>query len=124
MDQYDCWACSPAWDPVGEGWGITPESATASFSYFLQSTVTAAELAANAEIQTALAAAVATAATAAIADMTFVPAAVTIVDVRFATRMDQPVRELMTGKDPEKPLITIREDVDPAKARKLLHQDR
>ncbi|MEE2698565.1 MAG: IMP dehydrogenase [Pseudomonadota bacterium] len=45
-------------------------------------------------------------------------------DVRFATRMDQPVRELMTGKDPEKPLITIREDVDPAKARKLLHQHR
>jgi len=45
-------------------------------------------------------------------------------DVRFATRMDQPVSELMTGKDPDKPLITTREGVDPDEAKKLLHQHR
>ena len=45
-------------------------------------------------------------------------------DVRFASRMDQLVSELMTGKDPEKPLITTREGVDLDEARKLLHQHR
>ena len=45
-------------------------------------------------------------------------------DVRFATRMDQPVNELMTGKDPDKPLITTREGVDLIEARRLLHQHR
>jgi IMP dehydrogenase len=45
-------------------------------------------------------------------------------DVRFATRMDQLVSELMTGKDPEKPLITTREGVDLDEARRLLHQHR
>ncbi len=45
-------------------------------------------------------------------------------DVRFATRMDQQVSELMTGHDPEKPLITTREGVDLDEARRLLHQYR
>jgi len=45
-------------------------------------------------------------------------------DVRFATRMDQLVSELMTGKDPEKPLITTREGVDLDEAQKLLHKHR
>ena len=45
-------------------------------------------------------------------------------DVRFATRMDQPVSELMTGKDPDKPLITTREGVDQDEAQRLLHQHR
>ncbi|MBT7943297.1 MAG: IMP dehydrogenase, partial [Alphaproteobacteria bacterium] len=45
-------------------------------------------------------------------------------DVRFATRLDQPVSELMTGKDPDKPLITTREGVDLDEARRLLHQHR
>ena len=45
-------------------------------------------------------------------------------DVRFATQQDQPVSELMTGKDPDKPLITTSEGVDPDEARKLLHQHR
>ena len=45
-------------------------------------------------------------------------------DVRFATQQDQPVSELMTGKDPDKPLITTREGVDLIEARRLLHQHR
>jgi IMP dehydrogenase len=45
-------------------------------------------------------------------------------DVRFATQPDQPVRELMTGQDPDKPLITTREGVDLDEARRLLHQHR
>ena len=45
-------------------------------------------------------------------------------DVRFATQQDQPVSELMTGQDPDKPLITTREGVDLDEARKLLHQHR
>jgi IMP dehydrogenase len=41
-------------------------------------------------------------------------------DVRFATDPDQPVRELMTRDN----LITVRESVDTAEAKKLLHRHR
>jgi len=41
-------------------------------------------------------------------------------DVRFATNKDQPVRELMTKEN----LITVRETVDTAEAKRLLHQHR
>jgi IMP dehydrogenase len=41
-------------------------------------------------------------------------------DVRFATDPDQPVRELMTREN----LITVRESVDTAEAKKLLHRHR
>jgi IMP dehydrogenase len=41
-------------------------------------------------------------------------------DVRFATNPDQKVSELMTREK----LITVREDVDQAEAKKLLHQHR
>ncbi len=41
-------------------------------------------------------------------------------DVRFANNPEQPVRELMTHKD----LVTVREGVEQAEAKKLLHQHR
>ncbi len=45
-------------------------------------------------------------------------------DVRFADRKDQPVAELMTPDSKDKPLITVREGVDPEEAKRLLHQYR
>ncbi|MBF0177788.1 MAG: IMP dehydrogenase [Magnetococcales bacterium] len=42
-------------------------------------------------------------------------------DVRFATDQAQPVRELMT---PQERLVTVREGVDMAEAKRLLHQHR
>ncbi|MCA3624259.1 MAG: IMP dehydrogenase [Methylobacterium sp.] len=42
-------------------------------------------------------------------------------DVRFAEHMDQPVRELMTSHEN---LVTVREDVTQAEARKLFHRHR
>lgn len=42
-------------------------------------------------------------------------------DVRFAENMDQPVRELMTGHEN---LVTVREDVTQADARRLFHRHR
>lgn len=45
-------------------------------------------------------------------------------DVRFADKPEQPVSELMTKDSPEMPLITVREGVDRAEARRLLHQYR
>ena len=41
-------------------------------------------------------------------------------DVRFATRPDQPIRELMTKDN----LVTVREGVDMEEAKRLLHQHR
>ena len=41
-------------------------------------------------------------------------------DVRFATNPNQPVRELMTKEN----LVTVREGVDKAEAKRLLHQNR
>ena len=45
-------------------------------------------------------------------------------DVRFAVQPGQPVAELMTANTEEKPLITVREGVDPEEAKRLLHQHR
>ncbi|MEE2746552.1 MAG: IMP dehydrogenase, partial [Pseudomonadota bacterium] len=45
-------------------------------------------------------------------------------DVRFASNKDQPVNELMTQNLPDKPLITVSEDVKPEMAKKLLHKHR
>jgi IMP dehydrogenase len=45
-------------------------------------------------------------------------------DVRFADNMDQPVSELMTPNTSEKPLITVRDDIDHEDAKRLLHQYR
>ena len=45
-------------------------------------------------------------------------------DVRFATDPRQPVRELMTGHSPEKPLVTVQESVGRDEAKRLLHQYR
>jgi IMP dehydrogenase len=41
-------------------------------------------------------------------------------DVRFASRMDQPVNELMTKDD----LVTVREGIDSGEAKRILHQYR
>jgi IMP dehydrogenase len=43
-------------------------------------------------------------------------------DVRFATDLRKPVRELMTPHAPEKPLVTVREGVGLEEAKRLLHQ--
>lgn len=45
-------------------------------------------------------------------------------DVRFADNPAQPVSELMTRDRPERPLITVKEGVDTAEAKRLLHQYR
>ena len=45
-------------------------------------------------------------------------------DVRFASNMDQPVKELMTANDEERSLVTVSENVDPEEARRLLHKHR
>ena len=45
-------------------------------------------------------------------------------DVRFATRPEQPVSELMTRHAVDKPLITVEEGVELDEAKKLLHQYR
>ena len=45
-------------------------------------------------------------------------------DVRFADNPLQPVRELMTSDQPEKPLITVRDGVDRDEAKRLLHKHR
>ena len=45
-------------------------------------------------------------------------------DVRFADDPDQPVRELMTSDADEKPLITVKEGVERAEAKRLLHKHR
>ena len=41
-------------------------------------------------------------------------------DVRFATKMTEPVSQLMTKEK----LVTVREGVTPAEAKRLLHQHR
>jgi len=45
-------------------------------------------------------------------------------DIRFATDKDQPVSDLMTGKDPARPLITVKEGTSQQEAKHLLHQHR
>jgi IMP dehydrogenase len=45
-------------------------------------------------------------------------------DVRFADNLEQPVGELMTTHDAEKPLITVGEDTTREEAKRLLHQHR
>jgi IMP dehydrogenase len=45
-------------------------------------------------------------------------------DVRFADNPLQPVRELMTSDQPDKPLITVRDGVDREEAKRLLHKHR
>jgi IMP dehydrogenase len=45
-------------------------------------------------------------------------------DVRFADDPHQPVAELMTPDLPEKPLVTVRNGVDPDEAKRLLHKHR
>ncbi len=45
-------------------------------------------------------------------------------DIRFASDMRQPVRELMTGNDPATPLITVKEGVSQDECKRLLHQHR
>ena len=45
-------------------------------------------------------------------------------DVRFASKMDQPVKDLMTANDEERSLVTVTENVDPEEARRLLHKHR
>ena len=45
-------------------------------------------------------------------------------DVRFATDRSQRVRDLMTRNEPGRPLVTVREEVAPAEAQRLLHQHR
>ncbi len=45
-------------------------------------------------------------------------------DVRFATDRSQRVRDLMTRDEPGRPLVTVREEVAPAEAQRLLHQHR
>ncbi|OHC72348.1 MAG: IMP dehydrogenase [Rhodospirillales bacterium RIFCSPLOWO2_01_FULL_65_14] len=45
-------------------------------------------------------------------------------DVRFATNRRQPVSELMTRHEKGKPLVTVREGVGMAEAKRLLHQFR
>ena len=45
-------------------------------------------------------------------------------DVRFATDPSQRVRDLMTRDEPGRPLVTVREEVAPAEAKRLLHQHR
>ena len=45
-------------------------------------------------------------------------------DVRFATNPALPVRELMTAHSEERPLVTVRADVDQQEAQRLLHQRR
>jgi len=45
-------------------------------------------------------------------------------DVRFADNPKQPVNELMTRHTAERPLITVREGVDHAEAKRILHQHR
>jgi len=45
-------------------------------------------------------------------------------DIRFAQNLEAPVRDLMTVHSDERPLITVREGIDPDEARRLLHQYR
>jgi len=45
-------------------------------------------------------------------------------DVRFATDVTQPVRDLMTRDTSERRLVTVREGVDRDEAKRLLHQHR
>jgi IMP dehydrogenase len=45
-------------------------------------------------------------------------------DIRFAEDPNQPVSELMTRNDAEKPLITVNENVDREEAKRLLHKHR
>ncbi|MCK5446258.1 MAG: IMP dehydrogenase [Rhodospirillaceae bacterium] len=45
-------------------------------------------------------------------------------DVRFADNFEQPVRELMTPNEVDKPLITVLESVSREEAKRLLHQHR
>jgi len=45
-------------------------------------------------------------------------------DVRFADNMEQPVGELMTAHDDDKPLITVSEGISREDAKRLLHQHR
>jgi len=45
-------------------------------------------------------------------------------DIRFAQNLKAPVRDLMTVHSEERPLITVREGIEPDEARRLLHQYR
>lgn len=45
-------------------------------------------------------------------------------DIRFAENPATPVRELMTAHTDDKPLITVREGMDQAEAKRLLHKHR
>ena len=45
-------------------------------------------------------------------------------DVRFASDMRQPVRELMTPDTPDKPLVTVHNGVDREEAKRVLHKHR
>ncbi len=45
-------------------------------------------------------------------------------DVRFADTPGQPVAELMTPDSKDKPLVTVRQGVEPEEAKRLLHQHR
>ena len=45
-------------------------------------------------------------------------------DVRFASKMDQPVKELMTANDRERSLVTVSETGDLEEAKSLLHKHR
>jgi IMP dehydrogenase len=45
-------------------------------------------------------------------------------DVRFAKNPAQPVTELMTSHTVDRPLITVKDGVDPDEAKRLLHQHR
>ena len=45
-------------------------------------------------------------------------------DVRFATDRSQRVSDLMTRDEPGRPLVTVREEVAPGEAKRLLHQHR
>ena len=45
-------------------------------------------------------------------------------DIRFADNLDQPVRELMTPHNSERPLVTVREGVGKDEAKRLLHKHR
>jgi len=45
-------------------------------------------------------------------------------DIRFAQDPSAPVRDLMTTHSKDRPLITVREGIDPDEARRLLHQYR
>lgn len=45
-------------------------------------------------------------------------------DVRFATNLDQPVKELMTANNTDRSLVTVNESVKLEEAKKLLHKHR